>query len=166
MFPLFNLYALENIIEKITSVAEQRFGEEDLQDCFLVDIVLNNTKLEVFIDTDEGVSFKKCQKLSRAIEAYLDESLILGPRYTLEVSSPGVSRPLKFFRQYPRNIGRELEVTLLTEEKIKGLLTAINDNILVLESKGQKKKEVVVNEIEFETVKSSKVLITFSKSKR
>ncbi|MBT8231477.1 MAG: ribosome maturation factor RimP [Saprospiraceae bacterium] len=152
---------MDNLIDKIKAIIEDRFKEADLEDCFLVDILVNNTKLEVYIDTDEGVSFKKCQKLSRAIEAYLDESKAIGEKYTLEVSSPGVGRPLKFRRQYPRNIGRKMKVKLKDGSSLKGKLTGINDNVLTIESKGQKKKEVIINEIDFEQIESSEVLITF-----
>jgi len=152
---------VENLTDKIQAIIEERFQEPDLEDCFLVEVILNNTKLEIYIDTDEGVSFKKCQKLSRAVEAYLDESLAIGEKYTLEVSSPGIGRPLKFKRQYPRNIGRKIKLQLKDGSKIEGKFIAMENNILTIESKGQKKKEVIKNEIEFESIESSKILITF-----
>ncbi len=152
---------MENLTDKIQAIIEERFQEPDLEDCFLVEVILNNTKLEIYIDTDEGVSFKKCQKLSRAVEAYLDESLAIGEKYTLEVSSPGIGRPLKFKRQYPRNIGRKIKLQLKDGSKIEGKFIAMENNILTIESKGQKKKEVIKNEIEFESIESSKILITF-----
>jgi len=158
MFPLFvytdtfNRYNLNKIIEKIEAIAKERFKETDLSDCFIVDIEINNSKLEVYIDTDNGVQFWQCQKLSRAIEAYLDESLELGEKYTLEVSSPGLSRPLKFKRQYPRNIGRKVEIKLKDRTKIKGKLIEA----------GQKKRDIILNEIKFEDIEKTKVLISFS----
>lgn len=152
---------MENLTDKILAIIEERFKEPDLEDCFLVEMKLNNTKVEIYIDTDEGVSFKKCQKLSRAVEAYLDESLALGEKYTLEVSSPGIGRPLKFKRQYPRNIGRKMKLKLKDGSKIEGKFIAMENDILTIESKGQKKKEVIKNEIEFESIESSKILITF-----
>jgi len=152
---------VENLTNKIHTIIEERFKEPDLDDCFLVDMFLNNTKLEIYIDTDEGVSFKKCQKLSRAVEAYLDESQAIGEKYTLEVSSPGIGRPLKFKRQYPRNIGRKIKVKLKDGSKIEGKFISMDNDILTIESKGQKKKEVVKNEIEFESIENSKILITF-----
>lgn len=152
---------IENLSNKLTEIIEDRFKEEDLQDCFLVDLNLNNTKIEVFIDTDEGISFKKCQKLSRALEAYLDESKVVGEKYTLEVSSPGIGRPLKFKRQYPRNVGRSIKIKLKDGSKIEGKFVSMENDILTIESKGQKKKEVIKNEIEFESIESSKISITF-----
>jgi len=145
LFPLFIYtdtykgYNLSKIIEKIEAIAQERFKEADLSDCFIVEIELNNSKLEVYIDTDDGVKFWQCQKLSRAIEAYLDESLALGEKYTIEVSSPGTSRPLKFKRQYPRNVGRKVEIKLKDRTKIKGKLIEVNDDSLTVESKGKGK---------------------------
>jgi len=155
---------LSKLIEKIEAIAKERFKETDLSDCFIVEIELTNTKLDVFIDTDEGVKFWQCQKLSRAIEAYLDESLALGEKYTIEVSSPGIKRPLKFKRQYPRNIGRKVEIVLKDRSKIKGKLTEVKEEIVIVESHGQKKRDIIINEIKFEDIEKTKVLISFSKS--
>jgi len=163
MFPLFNLYPLDKFIKKISSISEERFKEADLNDCFLVDIILKGSKLEVFIDSDDGVKFWQCQKLSRTIEAYLDESKIIGDKYILEVSSPGIERPLKFIRQYNRNIGRNIETKLADGNIISGKLIEINDEGLIIESTGSNKKELVRNNINFDDVVQSKILITFSK---
>jgi len=154
---------LDKLIEKIQAIAEERFKETDLSECYIVDIEQSNTKLDVFIDTDEGVKFWQCQKLSRAIEAYLDESLALGEKYTLEVSSPGIKRPLKFKRQYPRNIGRKLEITLKDRTKIKGKLTEVKEDLIIVESKGAKKRDIIVNTINFDDIEKTKVMISFSK---
>ena len=100
---------------KIESLLEVKFQEEEFTDCFLIEVKLHaNKKLDVFIDSDAGVTFEKCQKISRYLEQYLDEEGWLGDSYVLEVSSPGISRPLKLLRQYPRNIGRKVEVRFLS----------------------------------------------------
>lgn len=156
---------LENIHETLRSTVTNALNDEELSDCYLIDLVLNNTKLEVYIDTDAGVSFKQCQRLSRLVEAELDESGILGEKYILEVSSPGISRPLKFLRQYPRNIGREIEVKTKDGNTMKGILKSVEGETLVLESKGKNKKETINSEIIFDAVDSSRILISFGKKK-
>ena len=99
------------IVEKITDLLDKKFTEEDFSDCFLVDIKAHaHNKIDVFIDSDSGVTFEKCQKISRYLERFIDENGWLGEKYVLEVSSPGISRPLKFKRQYAKNIGRKVEV--------------------------------------------------------
>lgn len=165
MFPLFNFSILDSSLKKIEEIIEGCLSHDEMADCFLVDLVLSGSKLQVFVDTDEGINFKQCQKLSRQIESILDESLLLGEKYTLEVSSPGISRPLKFLRQYPRNIGREIEITMLDASIIKGTLKNVEDDLLTVESPGEKKKETIINEIRFDAVNSSKISISFGKQK-
>ena len=156
--------ALQTAIEKI---AKERFKEEDLQDCFLLSIQQTGKKLEVYIDTDEGVKFWQCQKLSRAIEEYLDESGILGEDYTLEVSSPGIDKPLQLQRQYPRNIGRELEITLNEEEAVvTGKLLEVTEEGILVKAKGAKKGQFKEKTIAFTDISSTKVLVSFKKKKK
>lgn len=57
-----------------------------------------------------GVSVEDCTKVSRALESYLDEEPELSDRYVLEVSSPGLERPLVRRRDYERFAGREVAV--------------------------------------------------------
>ncbi|NNE25310.1 MAG: ribosome maturation factor [Saprospiraceae bacterium] len=154
---------MEKLTTDITEIAEARFKEEDLQDCFLVDILINGKKIEVFIDADKGVKFWQCQKLSRAIEAYLDESKIIGEKYTLEVSSPGVDRPLKFKRQYAQHIGRKIEVILDDDAKVSGTLKEIKGEMIIVETPKSKKIEAQLHELRFDNIKESKILVTFSK---
>ncbi len=101
------------VTERIAQLLDEKYTtDEAFADCFTVDIEIKpGQKLYVFADSDSGMTFEKCQKLSRYLEQHLDTNGWLGETYVLEVSSPGVMRPLQFARQYPRNIGRTLEVT-------------------------------------------------------
>jgi ribosome maturation factor RimP len=69
--------------------------------------------LEVRIDRTDGkmVTIEDCARASRAIEAKLDEASYAGTRYVLEVSSPGVERPLRNADDWRRFIGRDAVVT-------------------------------------------------------
>lgn len=153
--------------EKITDLLDDKFAEEEFSDCFLVDLSLNNTKLEVFLDSDEGINFETCRKISRYLEEHLDEQGWLGEKYTLEVSSPGVSRPLKLPRQYPKNIGRKLEVKTTSGEKLEGTMIAVDDRSITLAYKdrikeGKRKKTIEVErEVPFEEIEKAKVKISF-----
>lgn len=60
-------------------------------------------------------------------EQFLDESLLMGDDYILEVSSPGLSRPLKLPRQFKKNIGREVTMTNSDKTKTVGILTQADD---------------------------------------
>ena len=153
-----------SIIDKIGEIAQVQFNEPELEDCFLIEVLQNGKKLEVFIDSDVGVKFKQCQKLSRAIESYLDTELILGEEYTLEVSSPGVDRPLKFKRQYPRHLGRKLELKLANEEQlVTGKFMEFEDDELTMKVQGAKKGQFKTKKFKLEDVIEAKVLVSFSK---
>lgn len=155
---------------RIIELLEQKFQEEEFQDCFTVEVKQHgSSKLEVFIDSDEGITFQKCRKVSRYLEEYLDTHLWMGEKYTLEVSSPGVGRPLLLKRQYQKNIGRKVEVQLVGHgKKAEGKLIAVAaDGITVEEKKrvkeGKKKKtEIVQTEIPFDQIEKTKVKISFN----
>lgn len=154
--------------ERIANLLEELFSTDpDFADCFLVDINHSNKKLEVFVDSDTRMPLERCQRISRYLESYLDEEQPLGEAYTLEVGSPGVQRPLKFHRQYVKNIGRTLEVTTTEGESHTGLLKSVEPTEIVLEAKVRrqdgKRKKTVVEEtrIAFDAIKKSIVKITF-----
>lgn len=130
---------MQHIKDNILQAADKVFETEKWTDCFILDIILNDKKVEIYADTDEGIKFWQCQKLSRGIEAYLDESQVLGEKYTLEVSSPGVDKPLQLYRQYPRNIGRQLKVSLTDDSIMEGTLLTVNEEKLELKVKGAKR---------------------------
>ena len=158
------------VTQKIIDLLEKKFKEQEFEDCFLVDANLNvNNKLEIFVDADSGITFEKCRKLSRYLEQYIDEEQWLGEKYTLEVSSPGISRPLKFIRQYQKNIGRKLEVDLEDGSKKTAQLIGVKNGSIILEEKvrikeGKKKRtEIVQTTIPFETINKAIVKVSFSK---
>ena len=96
---------------KIEELLKQKFEDPEWSDCFLLEISISpSRKVEITCDSDTGFTFEKCQKLSRTVENYLDTEGVLGEDYTLEVSSPGVTNPLVLPRQYPKHIGRTLQV--------------------------------------------------------
>ncbi|MEM1328837.1 MAG: hypothetical protein AAGI23_22965 [Bacteroidota bacterium] len=153
--------------DRIAKLVEAKFQEEEWDDCFLVDIeVKGNNRVEIYIDSDEALTLRKCQKVSRHVEAVLDEELWLGEKYTIEVSSPGVSRPLKLKRQYAKNIGRKIEIKL-TEGKEEGKLVAVEEDQIMIEKRVKRKEgkkkinELVTIPIAFDQIEQTKVKISF-----
>ncbi|MFN4082653.1 MAG: ribosome maturation factor RimP [Bacteroidia bacterium] len=155
----------------VQTITEQIFewGKEELpDDVFVVDVEYkpNSKKLSVFIDADGPLTIEQCRKFNQFLSAKLDEIDFGDGRYTLEVSSPGVDRPLKLSRQYNKHIGRELEIKLLAQTEMLGKLTEVKDQSIVLELKDKKKgyklKEPVLKEILFEDILSAKVIVTFN----
>ncbi len=156
------------IEEKINSLLAAKFQEEDFQDCFLVGFELHkNDKLEIFVESDSALTFDKCRRISRYLEAYIDEENWFGEKYILEVSSPGLSQPLKLKRQYRKNVGRRVEVTLNNDEVKTGVLTKVEEGAITLEDtvtvkEGKKKKKMEVSfELPFEDIKKTMVVISF-----
>ncbi len=157
---------MQHIKDSILQAADKVYESESWTDCFILDIILKDKKVEIFADTDEGIKFWQCQKLSRGIEEYLDESLVLGETYTLEVSSPGVDSPLKLYRQYPRNVGRKLKLTLADDIIMEGTLLSVTEEKLEMKVQGAKKGMFKTVEVLFEDVQSAIVLVSFKKSKK
>lgn len=156
------------IEERIETLLQQQFQEDAFQDCFIVEIKFHpNNKLEVFIDSDTGVTFDTCRQISRYLEAEIDEQGWLGPKYVLEVSSPGISRPLTLPRQYRKNIGRKLKVKLNEGGEQIGTLIQVEAEQIVLEDKvrvkeGNKKvTQTVQTEIPFDQIKKAVVQVSF-----
>ena len=128
--------------------ALERIIEEVDPSVFIVGIDLKKGRrniLSVKIDTDEGITLGTCTRISRKLNRWVDEVQPFGDRSLLvEVSSPGVGYPLKLARQYPRNVGRVLEISDSTGEQTRGLLLAVSEEEIQIDTritslKGQKK---------------------------
>ena len=152
--------ALENILEK--AVAEC-IGHPGL---FLVDLSVKGTsgqqKIMVYIDGDQPVGIDECAGISHKLSDMIESNEWVKDNYTLEVSSPGASKPLKFLRQYHKHTGRELEVTTRQGDKITGrLVNVAGDEIFLTagETGGKKKKVTEEIRIAFSEITSTKVLI-------
>ncbi len=160
---------VQTMEERIADLLDKKFEETEFADCYLIDIQLGakGNKLEVFIDSDSGVTFEKCQKISRYLEAHLDEGKWLGEDYTLEVSSPGISRPLKLPRQYLKNVGRNIEINTKAGTKKEGKLIEATDfaatveEIVITKEGKKKKKEVMQTIIPYDEIKKAIIKIQF-----
>lgn len=132
---------------------------------FLVDIRIKPTNnIKLFLDGDQGITVEKCIVINRALYKQLEGSgLFPDDDFSLEVSSPGLDEPLKLFRQYTKNVGRPVEVLLKDGVKIEGKMTeAREDAITVEETRGKnKKKEIIQHQVPFDSIKSTKIQITF-----
>lgn len=153
------------ISEKLRELLDTKFLEKEFSDCFTVDISQNNTKIEVFIDSDSELDLRKCQKISRYLEAIIDEEGWVGEKYILEVSSPGARRPL-VERQYPKHIGRKVKIKT-TGEKYEGILSEVGEQNLTVQYieieriKKRKIKTEISKVIPFDDIKEIKVILSF-----
>ncbi len=135
---------------------------------FLVDLAISKTKgpkkIKLLIDGDDGMSIDRCSEISRKLARILEERDIIDQAYVLEVSSPGVDYPLKFQRQYKKNIGRRLKIVLNDDKELKGELQEVaTDHILINQEKKNKNKKIeyISTEISFSDIKKTNVLISF-----
>ena len=97
----------------------------------------NRWYLRIFIDKPGGVDHEDCRFVSEKIDPLLDEEVPVGHSYTLEVSSPGVERPLKKVTDFERYLGSEIRVTTFANvngrKKNEGRLTGVDpDGVLVV----------------------------------
>ncbi len=101
--------------------------------------------LDVRIDRADGekVTVADCARASRAIEAKLDAAAFAGRRYVLEVSSPGVERPLRNVDDWRRSIGRD---AVVTSESVDGAPAAGSREVRIAGVEGDAGKEVLIVE--------------------
>lgn len=122
-------------------------------------------KLQVLIDSDQGVSIDYCASLSRALSEALEAKEYFGDAYLLEVSSPGIDYPLTEKRQYLKNQGRMLKVHLSSGQEILGRLKEVEDLGIKLgctqKIKGKKSQEEE-RIFSFEEIKKSYVQVSFN----
>ena len=96
-----------------------------------------NWYLRIYIDKDGGVSIDDCEGVSRALEAKLDETDPIEQAYILEVSSPGIDRPLKKDADFVKFQGEIIDVKLYKpldgKKQYQGKLLGLQDGVISLE---------------------------------
>jgi ribosome maturation factor RimP len=143
--------------ERIRLLLEELFSEGPLSDCFVIDVVQSSPRtLTIFFDSDSGVTFEKCTQVSRFLEKRIDEAHLLEENYVLDVSSPGVDRPLMLWRQYPRHQGRYLRVSRKDGSAVEGKLERVDLEDIILHPDDDEAVTIPFSEIE-----KSFVLIRF-----
>lgn len=155
-------------LKKVEKYLSDCLEENGWSDCFLVEISINsNKRIQIFLDSDDAVTYQKCRKISRYIEEILDETLEFGADYAIDVSSAGIGKPLKFLRQYHKNVGRSVIILTNEDEKIKGKLISVSEEELVLSKetikKQGKKKSKSFEEIKLDmnNIKETKIAVSF-----
>ncbi len=94
-------------------------------------------RLQVFVDSDDGVTLGDCVKLSRSIDREIEtQELIEGP-YTIEVSSPGIDRPISSEKEFRRKLGRTIAVSFRDTERkqLRGVLKSVVAGEITVETK-------------------------------
>lgn len=128
---------MKNIKGKVAEVATeicQDLGYE------LVDVEFKkgakHNLISIFIYKEDGIGLDDCESVSRKIDEILDKDEDLTDPYYLEVSSPGLDRPIKTKDDYRRNLGKEVEVKLYApidgKKQFEGFLTYYDDESVLI----------------------------------
>ena len=124
--------------EKVEQLLKESLLEKP--EIFLVDLTITDSfKIIISLDGDNGVNLQDCIDISRAVENNIDRE---EQDFSLEVASVGVGSPLKFKRQYFKNVGRMLIVKLQKGTTIEAKLDAATDEHIVLSWEAREPKKV------------------------
>ena len=97
--------------------------------------------LRIYIDKEEGIGIEDCQDVSHQVSALLDVEDPIPGNYSLEVSSPGIPRPLFKGWQYQRYIGQPVQVKtfkpVCKKRKLLGTIISVSDNSVLLNIDGE-----------------------------
>ena len=115
----------------------------------------NKQNIKVIADTKKGITLEECQKLSREISDIIFRKDLVYNDYRLDVSSPGLDKPLQHDYEYKRNIGRDLIINFEDENKnlkeVAGELVEYNKQGIVLKIKNE------LISLNFENIKKAKI---------
>lgn len=110
-----------------------------------------NYFLRVYIDKEGGITIDDCEVVSRSLSELLDEDDFIPDAYILEVSSPGLGRPLKKEKDFDRNIGKEVEVKLYKQinkqKEYSGILVSYDTDKIELEIDEDETMEILRSNI-------------------
>jgi ribosome maturation factor RimP len=132
----------QSIEERVKALAEPILSSLGLE---LVEIMQwggpGRALLRIYIDRPGGVTIEDCERASTYLGHALDVEDPIPFSYTLEVSSPGLDRPLKSLRDYQRAIGKRLRITLFRplgdQRTLTGLLLDAGDNRILVEGQSE-----------------------------
>jgi ribosome maturation factor RimP len=129
----------QTVSARVEKLVKPFISQEGLE---LVDVEYkkegSNWYLRIFIDKPEGVQLEDCEKISKIASSALDEADIIPQQYYLEVSSPGVERPLKteddFIRFRGSNISLRTKTKIQGSRNFQGVLVDFEDDQIVLKT--------------------------------
>lgn len=110
-----------------------------------------NWYLRVYADKEGGIDINDCVMISRALEVKLDEEDFIEDAYILEVSSPGLSRPLKKDKDFERNLGKDIELKLYQavekQKEWEGTLVAYDEHSITIQLEDEKEMTFARNDL-------------------
>lgn len=144
----------EAVVARVTEIAERVGAPEGIE---IVDVEFKGAGkrrvLRIFIDRPGGVSHAECEFISRNVGTILDvEDVVPGGSYILEVSSPGLERPLKKAADYERFRGRQVKIVVREpvagRRTWKGTLAGLDGGVVTLETREGSSVQVELAQIQ------------------
>ncbi len=124
---------MELIEPTVTALGLELWGIEHLQQG-------KYSLLRIYIEREAGVAIEDCEQVSKQVSALLDVEDPIAGEYTLEVSSPGLERPLFSARQFSQYIGSEVKLRLHSpiqgRRKFKGKIVVVEGDSIRLQADG------------------------------
>jgi ribosome maturation factor RimP len=100
--------------------------------------------LRLYIDNDQGITLSDCERVSHQVTGLLDVEDLIKGTYNLEVSSPGLDRPLFTLAQFGRHLGEDVTLKLSSmlegRKKLQGRICEVGDEYVLIESDGKEYK--------------------------
>ena len=150
-----------DIVQKITKIIEPTLVDRGFE---LVRVLFQgadtNNTLQIMVEHADHSDMKAddCESLSRALSAVLDVEDVIQSRYVLEVTSPGIDRPLVKLADYGRFAGREAKIETMVpvdgRKRFKGKLLGVDGNNVQIDFEGQKQS------IDFSIISKAKLVLT------
>lgn len=138
-------------VDTVQKMAEPLVQEEGL---FLIDVEVKHQdipELWVLVDTEENRGIlDACAKISRVLGQQLEDEGVFQGAYRLNVSSPGLARPLSDRRQYPKNIGRHAKVKYKADTEyvtVEGKLAEVSENGIVIGTEAEEVETILFDSI-------------------
>lgn len=152
-----------NVIKTTEELVQPILQEKELE---LVDVEYvkegPNWFLRVYIDSESGVDIADCGTVSEQLSEKLDKADPVEEAYYLEVSSPGVERPLKSKDDFAKNVNNNVFVKLYEpidgQKEYEGILKEFTDNVATIEYKVKTRKKLV--EIPFNKIAKARLAVT------
>ncbi|NIR47549.1 ribosome maturation factor RimP [candidate division KSB1 bacterium] len=136
---------MKNIEEQLKEILLPILEDERIN---LVDIQIKGKPgsqvFRVFVDTEGGITLNKCESISRQLSDELDMRDLIPGKYRLEVSSPGIDRPLVSRNDFRRNLARDVQLMYEAETEPKtfqGKIISVTDE--AVEIQGQKETRII-----------------------
>lgn len=120
------------VVDSVTAVVAPVLGSLGVE---LVDVEHRGAVVRVVVDEDAGIGLDRVAEVTQAVSRALDDADPLPGRYTLEVSSPGLERPLRTQEHFARAVGRKVALkttpAFAGERRLTGLLVSADHEVVV-----------------------------------